>query len=72
MKQKKKLKIIFSKKFLLLDSVELSPLLFVAVVVVVVGQVERNSFVLFFIGNEKSFRGQQLTSIIEIGKINVY
>jgi hypothetical protein len=72
MKQKKKLKIIFSKKFLLLDSVELSPLPFVAVVVVVVGQVERNSFVLFFIGNEKSFRGQQLISIIEIEKINVY
>ncbi len=34
------------------------------VVVVVVGQVETNSLVLFFIGNEKSFRGQQLTSII--------
>lgn len=29
----------------------------------VVGQVDTNSLVLFFIGNEKSFRGQQLTSI---------
>lgn len=39
-------------------------------VVVVVGQVETNSLVLFFIGNEKSLRGQQLTSMLE--KKNVY
>jgi len=31
--------------------------------VVDVGHDERYSLVLFFIGNEKSFRGQQLTSI---------
>lgn len=35
----------------------------IVVVVAVVGQVETNSLELFFIGNEKSLRGQQLTSI---------
>jgi len=47
----------------ILDIVEVSSS---PIVVAVVGQVETNSFVLFFIGNEKSLRGQQLTSIVEV------